>query len=173
MDHRTTTRNGLTTVGWKKNNSVYAASNCDSSEPMSTVQRSSKDTQAKIAVSQPFFIDQYNKETCGVDRADQNIATYCIGMWWWEFVVWIPDMIVQNSWILYRSNKAPDDSYLNLHAFQREIVNVYLVKHALSRNQSGCLRGRILPAKQRVNDEVRYDWIDHYQSRFEKQKMCG
>ena len=60
-----------------------------------------------------------------------------------------------------------------LLAFRGEIVSVYLAKHPLSRNRSGRLLGRILPAKRRFNDEVRYDQVDHFQSRFEKQKWCG
>lgn len=47
---------------------------------MSTVQRWNKDNQAKISVPQPFTIDQYNKGMVGVDRADQNISTYRIGI---------------------------------------------------------------------------------------------
>ena len=61
MDRRTTTGNELIIVGWKDYKSVYVASNSESSEPMSTVQRWKKDTQAKITAPQPFFIDQYNK----------------------------------------------------------------------------------------------------------------
>ena len=82
-------------------------------------------------------------------------------------------MIVQNSWILYRTSKTLEDPYLDLIAFRQEIVHVYLAKHALSRNQSGRRRGRILPAKRRVNAEVRHDRFDHHQSRFVKQKRCG
>ena len=39
MDRRTITGNELTMVGWKDNKSVYVASNCGLSEPISTVQR--------------------------------------------------------------------------------------------------------------------------------------
>lgn len=39
MDLRTTKGNELTIVRWKDNKSMYAASNCDSSEPISIVQR--------------------------------------------------------------------------------------------------------------------------------------
>ena len=45
MDRRTTSGNELTTV----NKSMYVASNCDLSEPISTAQRWNKDIQAKIA----------------------------------------------------------------------------------------------------------------------------
>ena len=99
LDRRTATRNELTIVGWKDNKSVYVASNCDSNESVSTLQGWNKDTQAKIAVPQPFFIDQYNKGTGGVDKANQNIATDHIAiktkkLWWWTFFVWIPGLVV-------------------------------------------------------------------------------
>ena len=41
--------------------------------PMSTAQRWNKYTQAKIAVPQPFLIDQYKKVTGGLGRANQHI----------------------------------------------------------------------------------------------------
>ena len=99
MDHRTATGNELTIVGWKDNKSVYVASNCGSNESMSTLQGWNKDTQAKIAAPQPFFTDQYNKGTVGVDKANQNIATDHIAiktkkLWLWAFFVWIPGLIV-------------------------------------------------------------------------------
>ena len=74
MDYRTTGSGELTIVGWKDNKSVYVASNCDSVEPMSSVQRWNKETKGKISVTQPYLIDQYNKGMGGVDRTDQNIA---------------------------------------------------------------------------------------------------
>ena len=75
----------------------------------------------------------YSHNHCGrVGKANQNIATYRIGIntkkWWWAFFVWIPDMIVQNSWILYRTNKGPEDPYLDLLAFPREIATKRLFK---------------------------------------------
>ena len=104
----------------------------------------------------------------GVDRADQNIETYRIAIkskkWWWAFFVGIPDMVMQNSGLLYRKSKCPDDPNFDLLAFRREIVDVYRKNYASSQTKHGRPRGRILPAKRRVNDEIRYDWIEHYQS---------
>ena len=43
----------------------------------------------------------------GVDRCDQNISLYRIAIktrkWWWLLFIWIPDMIMQNCWIFYRT----------------------------------------------------------------------
>ena len=76
----------------------------------------------------------------GVDRADQNIATYRISIrikkWWWPLFVWVPDMIMQNAWLLYRAHKGEDDPYVDLLQFRREIVNVYLAKYSKQTPQS-------------------------------------
>ena len=63
-----------------------------------------------VSVPQPYMIDQYNKGIGRVDRAAQNIATQRIAIktkkWWWALFVWIPGMVMQNSWILYRKNRS-------------------------------------------------------------------
>ena len=67
-----------------------------------------------------------------IDRSDQNIAnsriTIRIKKWWRALFVWIPDVIVQNACLLYRINKDEVDPKLDLLAFRRKIVNVYLRK---------------------------------------------
>ena len=69
----------------------------------------------------------------GVDQADQNIATYRIAIknkkWWWAFFPWIPDMVIQNMWIFYRINRQTQDPNLDLLAFRREIVDIFLKKY--------------------------------------------
>ena len=81
-------------------------------------------------------------------------------------------MIVRNSWILYRTTKAPEDPELDLLAFRQEIANVYLTKNALSWNQSGSLQGTILSAKRRVKDEVRYNPGWPLPESFQEKKRC-
>ena len=112
----------------------------------------------------------------GVDRCDQNISAYRISMkskkWWWALFAWIPDMVVQNCWLLYRQNKLPEDPTLDLLAFRREIVQTYLKKYAKPIS-SGRPRGRILPANQRISIDVRLDRVDHYQSALPTQRRCG
>ena len=100
MLRRITTGNGLTIVGRKDKKSVYLASNCDSSELMSTGQTWNKDTEGQIVVPQPFLTDRYNKGMGGVGRTNQNIATYRMAFKTerlWTFFACISDMIVQNS----------------------------------------------------------------------------
>ena len=99
MNYRTSAQHNLTVVAWKDNKTVYVASNRDAVEPLPQVQQRKKQKQAKVAISQLFLINQYNKGMEGVDQADQNIATYWIAVkakkWWWAFFACIQDMILQ------------------------------------------------------------------------------
>ena len=115
-----------------------------------------------------------------VDRTDQNIATYRIATktkkWWWAFFVWIRIWWYRMRGLLYRIHKEAVDPNLDLLAFRREIVDVYLKRYvSRSRYRNGRLKGRILPAKRRVNDEIRFDRIDHFSTSLVKQKsgLCG
>ena len=61
----------------------------------------------------------------------------------------IPDMILQYAWISYQINRQPRDSNLDLLAFRREIVDIYLKKY-VCRNESGRPRGKISPARSKM-----------------------
>ena len=100
MDYRTSAQHNLNVVAWKDNKTVYVASNHNAVEPSPQVQQRKKQKQAKVAISQLFLINQYNKGMEGVDQTDQNIATYWIAVkakkWWRAFFACIQDMILQN-----------------------------------------------------------------------------
>ena len=76
MDFRTAKSEDLIVVGWKDNKSVYLASNCDSVNPVSSVERWNRVVQAKVLVPKPHLIKRYNQGMGGVDRADRNITAY-------------------------------------------------------------------------------------------------
>ena len=175
-DQSTDEQGRLTVVGWNDNRCVYVVSNCLSVSHASTVSRFCRKQKKRISVDQPELIKVYNKNMGGVDRCDQNISAYRISMkskkWWWALFAWIPDMVVQNCWLLYRQNKLPEDPTLDLLAFRREIVQTYLKKYAKPIS-SGRPRGRILPANQRISIDVRLDRVDHYQSALPTQRRCG
>ena len=63
---------------------------------------------------------------------DRNIAYYCIQFrskkWYALFFMFMPDVAVQNSWLLYRKCTLYKDKPLDLLGFRREIVNVYRMK---------------------------------------------
>ena len=112
----------------------------------------------------------------GADRCDQNTRTYCISikskMWWWALIAWIPDMVMQNCWLLHRQNKLPEDASLDLLAFRREVVQTHLKKYA-KLSSAGRPQGRIFFASQRVRIDVRLGRVDHYQSALPTQRCCG
>jgi len=106
FDQRTDSQGVLTVVGWNDNRSVYLTSNVVGAQPTSTASRWCRKTNSRINIEQPQIIKQYNKYMGGVDRCDQNISTYRISTrckkWWWALFAWVPDMVLQNCWILYR-----------------------------------------------------------------------
>jgi len=105
-DQRTDSEGVITVVGWNDNRSVYVASNAIGSQPTCQVSRRCRASKSRISVEQPQLIKMYNRHMGGVDRCDQNISTYRISIrskkWWWALFAWIPDMVLQNCWILYR-----------------------------------------------------------------------
>ena len=163
-------------VGLNDNRCVYVASNCLSSNPTTSATRFCRKQKKKINVEQPQLIKVYSKLMGGVDRCDQNISTYRISIkskkWWWALFARIPDMVMQNCWLLYRQNKSPEDPTLDLLAFRKEIVQTYLKKYAKPAS-NGRPRRRILSATQRVSIDVRLDRVDHYQSALPTQRRCG
>ena len=170
--------NRITVVGWNDNKAVFVASNNLGSSPTASVDRYCKDQRKRVKVDQPSLISQYNKKMGGVDRCDQNVSNYRVSMrskkWWWALFAWVPDMVMQNCWLLYRANKKTEDATLDLLAFRREVVKTYLKKYHQPRSQPGKpSRGRILPANRRISMDVRTDRIDHYQSHLDTQRKCG
>ena len=115
----------VTVVGWNDNKSAYIASNAISSSLSASVCHCCKEQQKSVKVDQPCLINLYSKNMGGVDRCDHNTSNYCISMrskkWWWALFAWIPDMVVQNCWLLYRENKKVEDPTFDLLAFRRQI----------------------------------------------------
>ena len=56
-----------------------------------------------VNISRPNVIKVYNETIGGVDRSDQNIATYRISMrqkkWYWPLVADSLDGAIQNAWL--------------------------------------------------------------------------
>ena len=133
----------------------------------------------KVSVSQPKIISAYNKDMGGVDRADQNIANYRISIrskkWWWPLFIWPIDMVISNAWVLYRQNKKQDQESMSLLAFRREIATILLLKFRYlgKATRSERPRGQFVSASKRVKVDIRFDHVDHYQSKMDTQKRCG
>lgn len=169
----------ITVVGWNDNRPVYLASNSNGSKPVSKVSRWSRVENKSVLISQPFIVSQYNKNMGGVDRCDQNISLYRISMrskkWWWPLFAWTIDMVVQNSWILYRHWRSKEQETMDLLSFRRYIANTLLVKFANTSKNSkpGRPRGLILSGRKRVRPDIRFDHKDHYQIASQTQKRCA
>ena len=68
----------ITAVRWKDNKVVNALSTFTGNEPVQQAKRYCHKEKKRIEINQPNIINAYNKSMGGVDRMDQNIATYMI-----------------------------------------------------------------------------------------------
>ena len=157
-------------MAWKDRKVVLFASNCDGRAPEHKVQRWCSEKKNHTLVRQPNAIHNYNASMGGVDRADQNIAAYRIAVqskkWWRPLFVWVPDMAMQNAWILYRHEKLPSDPNYDLMNFRDEVVFVYLAKYAencVAQSNAICS----------VLGDVRFDMLGHFLETCPTTKRCG
>ena len=162
-------------VQWHDNSIVTVASNCHSVQPVGQVRRWSNKEKKIVYVNQPHVIGAYNKYMGGVDRLDQNVATYRISVrtkkWWWPIFSFLLSSSVNNAWVLYRLSVTGQDGKLDLLEFTRRIVHAYLQRCA-SQSQSA-KRARSIAQDKRVLNEVRFDRVDHTIESIPKQRRCG
>ena len=85
--------------------------------------------------------------------------------WWWALFAWIPDMIMQNSWIMYRQQKCASDSNHDLLSFRREVVAVYFSKYASKVNK--------ISKTPSVSKDVRFDMEGHFAQTCPTTKRCA
>lgn len=104
------------------------------------------------------MIRHYNQTMGRVDRTDQNVGTYRIGIrskkWWFPIFSYCLDLTIQQVWHLYRSTDKANTNPLDLLAVRRYIVRVYLARAGTAR--PGRPRGFVRLDK-RVQPEVRFD----------------
>ena len=176
-EQQTAEDSSATVVAWKDNKVVFFTSNCDSTAPEVSVERYCRDTKERISVKQPQSINNYNKSMGGVDRADQNIAAYRISIrskkWWWPLFAWVPDMAIQNAWVLYRKYKEPSDPSYDLLSFKREIVSVYLKKYATNVQKPDTSEAYMSNKTHRVPISIRLDKQGHFSEPCPTTKRCG
>ena len=88
-------REGVALTTWNDNTVVSLVSTVDPVMPIVKATRwIAKDTQKK-QVDQPFMVSHYNHFMGGVDRTDQNIGNYRMGVrskkWWWPVFAFAVD----------------------------------------------------------------------------------
>lgn len=165
---------GSVIVQWHDSKIVTIASNCHSVQPLGQARRWSHKEKKSITISQPHTVAAYNKYMGGVDRLDQNVATYRIAIrtkkWWWPVFSFLISATVNNAWLLYRETESYKADKLDLLEFTRRIVNAYLQKHG---NRPQSKAAKVTPQTKRVHAEVRFDRQDHIIESIPKQRRCG
>jgi len=174
-EHRLDTQSNIIVTRWNDNSVVTVASNCHGVEPIGTVQRWSRAENKAVDIPQPYLISMYNKNMAGVDRMDQNIATYRISIrsrkWWWPLFAYLIDVAMQNAWLLYRLTDSANHQPMDQLEFRRNVVNVYYKKYSLERACIGRPLGRPKTLNQRAPTEVHKEG-KHYIEAIGMQRRC-
>lgn len=152
---------------WNDNNVVTIASNATSPLPTLQVKRYSQKEKKSILIPQPFMIKKYNENMGGVDRADQNISLYRIGIrskkWYFSLFSHCLDMAEHNAWQLHKSNGGKMDHL----AFRRCIASGLLEMYKKTTKRGPSKKSQL------THFESRYDRLDHIVIYQEKQTRCG
>ena len=97
---------GVIAVKWFDNKCVNLLSNASAIMPLSTVNRWSKDTGAKIPVPCPSLIHVYNEHMGGIDLSDMLVHLYKTHAksrrWYVPLFGYIIDLCTANSWLVYK-----------------------------------------------------------------------
>ena len=97
---------GTCITRWKGSKVVTVTSTYTGVNLIKKAQRYSKAEKKRVEITQPNVVAEYNYEMGGVDRFDQNIATYMITQrskkWRWPVFRFCVDLAVQNAYQIYR-----------------------------------------------------------------------
>lgn len=142
--------------------------------PTGKAKRWSKAHKKHITVDQPASVILYNTYMGGVDRMDENIASYRINIrnkkWYWPMISYLLSVSMNNAWLLYRMNPKGREEYLDFLGFIRYVVRAYLAAYRVSRPSAGRPSTKV---SSRVLPEVRYSGIGHFLETVEKQVRCA
>lgn len=164
---------GIIVAHWMDNSVVTLASQKFGVQPISTAERFCRKERKRIQVPQPNLVKEYNRYMGGVDRMDENISKYRIGIrgkkWWWSIFTWCLDAAVNNAWRL--STNFRQQSNLE---FRRELVQSYLKTYGEQPKGGGRQRvGMREEGDSRVKNFVRYDNMGHFVVEAEKRRRCA
>ncbi|CAH1988473.1 unnamed protein product [Acanthoscelides obtectus] len=152
---------------WNDNSVVTIASNITSPFPTQQVKRFSQKEKKMIHVEQPCLIKQYNENMGGVDRADQNISLYRVGIrgkkWYFCLFSHALDMAEQNAWQLHKHSGGKMDHLRFRRCIAAGLLETY---------KKETKRGPSKPGKY-LHYESRYDRMDHLVNYQEKQTRCA
>jgi len=146
----------ITLVRYNDNKVVTVASTCCGVEPLGKSNRWSNEAGKRIPINQPCCVEKYNTFMGGVDRLDQNISAYRIGIrskkWYWPLIRYVLNVSMNNAWLIYRLTERGNRENTDLLGFTRSVVQTYLAKCAIERERAARVS---VPGKGRVDDRVR------------------
>lgn len=154
---------------WVDNSVVRVASTVFGMDPITTALRYSTVEKKKVEVPRPFVVSKYNKSMGGVDRMDENVSLYRIGIhgkkWWSCIFTWMIDVCIQNGWQLHRIAH-PEMPQLD---FRREIALYYCGHYGVPPKSTGNRKRKI-----ELDDysSLRYDNLSHWPRR-SKRRRCA
>ena len=176
-DHAYDPSSHVALVRWMDSKPVTLASNCNGVHPVKTARRWSNATKTKVEIDQPFVVSQYNKFLGGVDRLDQNIAQYRIGIrsrkWYWPIVAYLLQIAMHNAWLLYRESRAAVILPLSHLQFIREVCKVYYGKYQARSAPTPLSVHNPKALERRCPADVRFDGVGHYIERNPTQIRCA
>jgi len=177
FEHSLCIDDGILICKWVDNGVVSIATNCHGIQPITKVKRYSQQERKYIHVDRPGVFTAYNKNMGGVDKMDEHVGNYRIGVrskkWYWPILTWIIDVCVQNAWQLRRNSTGSKQPQLE---FRRELVQCYITRYGIARKGPGRpLSSKRSLSNSRVPDELRYDRLDHLviNTPDKKKKRCA
>nr|XP_014351626.1 PREDICTED: piggyBac transposable element-derived protein 2-like [Latimeria chalumnae] len=119
-DYHYDSTNKVIITRWNDNSMVTMASNCQLVMSIGKTKPNSQAEKKMTEVDEPHVI-RYYKYLGGVDRMDQNISYYRVSIrskkWWVPFFMFMPDVAIQNAWLLYRNSAGSKNRPLGRLAF--------------------------------------------------------
>lgn len=179
FEQLTETKSNITLVRYNDNSIVTVASTQCGTRPVGKVKRYC-DKERK-EVDQPRCIINYNKYMGGVDRLDQNISCYRVGIrlkrWYWQLLMFPINASMNNAFQLYKISplaRCKTSTQHDLLSFTRYVVASYmLMKENLGRTPKAKVPTSSLAVIRRIPEAIRLDGKDHLISKQGKQTRCG
>ncbi|XP_047505945.1 piggyBac transposable element-derived protein 3-like [Pieris napi] len=166
VDYRTTHDNTFIIAKWHDNNIFSIASNAVGINPKQSAKRFSQSEKRNIVIEEPHIVSIYNKYMGGVDRSDENISHYRIGIrgkkWYMPLLTHMIDLAEHNAWQLYKINHGKLD-----HLGFRRRVAIALIES----NRKNAKRGPSRPSHHEHADS-RKDQMNHLVIPQSKQTRC-
>lgn len=167
---------GVSLVRFHDNSIVTVASTQAGVAPLSKVKRFSQAEKKHIQIQQPASIVLYNAYMGGVDRLDENISKVRVNIrgkkWYYQTNAFPLNASVNNALQLHRWSTKGSKTLDLLH-FTREICKTYFLKYSSRPGRVGRPSAPTPVVSYRlVPPAARFDRMDHYIQKSEKQGRC-